>query len=102
MLTGNTANITNATVTGLTVVPATPPPSPPPPVLPPVYENVTTDEGDLVIIPIDEVIDLPTIATPGTNDTSEDSTVTIDFVIPSEMRVTKEPEPVVSLHSHTH
>ena len=100
VLTGNIANITNATVTGLSVVPATPPPSPPSPVIPPIYENVTTDEGDPVIIPIDEVIDVPTIATPETNDTTVDSTVTIDFVIPSEMRVTMEPLPVVITSYH--
>ncbi len=89
-------NVTNATVTGLSVVPATPPPSPIPPVIPPVYENATTDEGDPVIIPVEEIIESPTVAT-GSGENSTDTTVTIDFVIPTEMRVTLEPREVVRL-----
>ncbi len=87
-------NVTNATVTGLSVVPATHPPSPIPPVIPPVYENATTDEGDLVITPVEES---STVATGSPGENSTDTMVTIDFVIPTEMRVTLEPREVVCL-----
>ena len=100
VLTGDIANITNATVIGLSVVPATPPPSPLPPVVPPVYENATTDEGDPVIIPIDDIIiELPTIVaetTEGSGAGDDSVDVEINFVLPTEMRVTMEPQEVVS------
>ncbi len=87
-------NVTNATVTGLSVIPATPPPSPPPPVIPPDYENVTTDEGDPIVIPVDEIIEPPTM-NPASGD--NDTIVAIDFVIPSEMIVTMEPSEMVGV-----
>ncbi len=97
VLTGGIVNVTNATVTGLSVVPATPPPSPIPPVIPPVYENATTDEGDPVITPVEDIIESPTVATGSPGENSTDTMVTIDFVIPTEMRVTLEPREVVCL-----
>ncbi len=97
VLTGGIVNVTNATVTGLSVIPATHPPSPIPPVIPPVYENATTDEGDLVITPVEEIIESSTVATGSPGENSTDTMVTIDFVIPTEMRVTLEPREVVCL-----
>ena len=85
---------------GLSVVPATPPPSPLPPVVPPVYENATTDDGDPVIIAIDDIIiELPTIVaetTEGSGAGDDSVDVEINFVLPTEMRVTMEPQEVVS------
>lgn len=89
MLTGEIENVTNATVTSLSVVPAIPPPPPEVPVIPPQYENATDEDGDPVVTPVDDIVTpSPPIDTDG-----QDS---IKFVIPDDMRVTEEPEGIVS------
>lgn len=75
----------------LSVVPALPPPPPSPPILPPRYENITDKEGDPVIIEEIQLATPPTLAVDVSNGTSDTGDVSIDFVIPSEMRVTMEP-----------
>ena len=92
VLTNELENITNATVIGLSVVPALPPPPPSPPVIPPSYENSTDEEGDPVIIVTTPVAPLPPLVVEQTNNTEK---VSIEFVIPADMRVTMEPHPQV-------
>lgn len=95
VLTGETENITNATVLGVSVVPALPPPPPQPPVVPPAFQNATNEDGESVIIQLEEII-LPTLVTEPTNNTG---TEIVNFIVPSIMRVTMEPHPQVRVHS---
>ena len=97
VLTGEIENVTNATVTSLAVVPAIPPPPPEIPVIPPRYENATDEEGDPVIPPVDEIVTPPPIVSVTDDD---DGQKTINFIIPSEMIVTREPYETVSIQKH--
>ena len=94
-------NITNATIVSLSVVPALPPPPPRPPVLPPRYENTTDEDGDTVqtILETIQTVMPPPLAVDVTESTDDDGEVHVDFVIPSEMRVTMEPLTQVQISS---
>lgn len=85
-------NITNATVIGLSVVPAVPPPPPTPPTLPPRYENTTTEDEGITVIETIQIATPPPLPVEPSNGEGE---ISIDFVIPAEMRVTMEPPPQV-------
>ena len=78
------------------MVPAVPPAPPTPPSLPPLYENATAeDQGVTVIDPIQIVPPPPLPVEPS----DDDDQISIDFVIPAEMRITREPHPLVILSS---
>ena len=77
---------------GITVVPAVAPAPPSVPVIPPVYENVTT-EDNVTLAPVEEIPTEPPItAEPG-----EGEQEGIVYTIPTEMRVTMEPQEEVRL-----
>lgn len=92
ILTGGGENITNATVSGVSVIPALPPPPPEPPVVPPAFQNATEEGG--VIVTLDEVI-VPNLVGRPNNTGDADNELVINFVFPSDMRVTMEPNPQV-------
>lgn len=68
--------------------------------VPPAFQNTSDEEGgmtvdlDDILIP---VLDLVTSRPNNTGDTDSDEVV-INFVFPSDMRVTMEPHPEVSCH----
>ena len=93
-MTDELENITNATVISLSVVPALPPPPPSPPIIPPLYENTTDEEGDLTILETIQTVTPPPLAVENGGE-NEDGDLLIEFVIPTEMRVTMEPHPQV-------
>ena len=97
-MTNELENVTNATVIGLSVVPALPPPPPTPPIIPPSYENSTDEEGDPIIIETIPVAPPPPLVVEETESTEE---VSIEFVIPAEMRVTMEPHAQVGTSYHS-
>ena len=94
MLTNEIENITNASVIGLSVVPAVPPAPPTPPSLPPLYENTTLEDQGITVVETVEIVPPPPLPV---EPSSGDGEVSIDFVIPTEMRVTMEPHPLVSI-----
>ena len=89
-------NITNATVIGLSVVPAVPPALPTPPSLPPLYENTTAEDQGITIIETVQVVPPPPLPVEP-SDPGGDGEISINFIIPTEMRVTREPYPLVSI-----
>lgn len=88
-------NITNATVIGLSVVPAAPPSPPTPPSLPPPYENTTVEDQDITVVEILPIVPSPPL--PVEPSDVGGGEISVDFVIPTEMLVTMEPHPLVSI-----
>ena len=78
------------------MVPAVPPPPPQPPVIPPAFQNVSEEEGGDVIVQLDPVTIPPLNSEPDNTTGSTDGNTPINFVIPSSMRVTMEPQTQVS------
>lgn len=72
---------------GLSVIPALPPPPPEPPVIPPTFENATDEDGDPIVVQLEEV----TVPTLVLEPAESDEEPVINFVFPSSMRVTMEP-----------
>ena len=76
------------------MVPAVPPAPPTPPSLPPLYENTTLKDQGITVVETIEIVPPPPLPV---EPSSGDGEVSIDFVIPTEMRVTMEPHPLVSI-----
>ena len=80
---------------GLSVVPAVPPSPPTPPSLPPLYENTTVEDQDITVVEIIPIVPPPPLPVEPSDAGSGE--ISIDFVIPTEMRVTMEPHPLVCI-----
>ena len=74
------------------MVPAVPPTPPTPPSLPPLYRNTTLEDQGITVIETIQVVPPPPLPVEPSNGDGE-----IDFVIPTEMWVTMEPHPLVSI-----
>ena len=76
------------------MVPAVPPSPPTPPSLPPLYQNTTLEIQGITVIETIQIVPPPPLPVEPSNGDGE---ISIDFVIPTEMRVTMEPHPLVSI-----
>lgn len=67
--------------------------------IPPRYENATDEDGDPVVISVDDIVTPPPIVVVRDDD-GDSGKETINFVIPSDMRVTQEPFEKVNLEQN--